>query len=136
MASNIEKSNLAPQLVVAVEGSVEYDIDPEEDRKVLRKIDWVVMPTMMIVLFFQCKTAFTHHRTSAWSIVTDELDIDLDKQSINYATVFGMNRDLRLTGSAFSWVITLFYFGQFASEYMSAYFIGRFQVVRVVGITV
>jgi hypothetical protein len=33
---------------------VEYFIDEDEDRAVLRKIDWVVMPTMMVVLFFQC----------------------------------------------------------------------------------
>lgn len=65
MTSKIEKSNLAPEQVAVLEGSVEYNIDPEEDRKVLRKIDWVVMPTMMIVLFFQCETASTHHRTSA-----------------------------------------------------------------------
>lgn len=67
--------------------------------------------------------------------MTDDVDTDLDKQSINYATVFGMNTDLNLSGSGFSWVITLFYFGQFASEYVSAYFISRFNVVRVVGIT-
>jgi ACS family allantoate permease-like MFS transporter len=60
---------------------------------------------------------------------------DLDKQSINYATVFNMNTDLHLTGSGFSWVVTIFYFGQLASEFVSAYFISRFQVVRVVGIT-
>ena len=57
MVPNIEEKGLAPEQVAAVEGSVEYHIDPEKDRKVLRKIDWVVMPTMMIVLFFQCETA-------------------------------------------------------------------------------
>lgn len=54
MASEIEKGALE-QVAPEVEGSVAYNIDPEEDRRVLRKIDWVVMPTMMIVLFFQCK---------------------------------------------------------------------------------
>jgi MFS transporter, ACS family, allantoate permease len=59
----------------------------------------------------------------------------LDKQSINYATVFGMNSDLKLTGLEFSWVVTIFYFGQLISEFISAYFIGRYHVVRVVGVT-
>jgi hypothetical protein len=67
--------------------------------------------------------------------VTDKLTADLDKQSINYATIFGMNTDLHLTGSGFSWVVTIFYFGQLASEFISAYFISRFNVVRVVGVT-
>ncbi len=55
MPAAIEKRNLAPEQVAAIEGSVEYSIDPEEEKKTLRKIDWVVMPTMMIVLFIQCK---------------------------------------------------------------------------------
>jgi ACS family allantoate permease-like MFS transporter len=59
----------------------------------------------------------------------------LDKQTINYAAVFGMQTDLSLSGSGFSWAITLYYFGQLASQYPSAYFISRFHVVRVVGIT-
>ena len=51
----IERSTVAPTAVVAGESAVEYFIAPEEDKKVLRKIDFVVMPTMMVVLFFQCK---------------------------------------------------------------------------------
>ena len=61
----MEKSDLAPEQLTVIEGSVEYDIDPEEDRKVLKKIDWVVMPTMMLVLFFQCEMTHNYHLTSA-----------------------------------------------------------------------
>ena len=57
MASNLEKSGLPPAEITALEGSAEYYIDPQEDRRVLWKIDRVVMPIMMVVLFFQCKTA-------------------------------------------------------------------------------
>lgn len=67
--------------------------------------------------------------------VPDCSETDLDKQSINYATVFNMNTDLHLTGLDFSWVVTIFYFGQMAGTFLSAYFISRFHVVRVVGIT-
>ena len=49
-----EKSNAPATGVQPV--AVEYFIRPEEERKVLWKIDRVVMPAMMIVLFFQCKT--------------------------------------------------------------------------------
>ncbi|KAH8817061.1 major facilitator superfamily domain-containing protein [Xylogone sp. PMI_703] len=113
--SKIEESKPPAEAeVIALEAAVEYFIDPEEDRRVLWKIDRVVMPIMMIVLFFQY----------------------LDKQSINYATVFNMNKDLNLSGLDFSWVVTLFYFGQMAGTFLSAYFISRYNVVRVVGITV
>ena len=60
---------------------------------------------------------------------------DLDKQSINYASVFGMNTDLHLSGQDYSWVVTLFYFGQMAGTFLTAYFISRFHVVRVVGLS-
>ncbi|KAF2102848.1 MFS general substrate transporter [Rhizodiscina lignyota] len=96
------------------EGQVEYFVDPEEEKKVVRKIDLYVMPALVIVFFFQF----------------------LDKQTINYAAVFGMQTDLHLSGSGFSWAITLYYFGQLASQYPSAYFISRFKVVRIVGITI
>ena len=46
-----------------------------------------------------------------------------------------MNKDLHLTGQDFSWVVTLFYFGQMAGTFISSYFIGRFHVVRVVAIS-
>jgi hypothetical protein len=52
--TKLEISGLAPVEITAIEPAVEYFIEPEEDKKVLWKIDRVVMPIMMIVLFFQC----------------------------------------------------------------------------------
>lgn len=51
--SQSEKNNVSTTGTQPV--AVEYSISPEEDRKVLWKIDRVVMPAMMAVLFFQCK---------------------------------------------------------------------------------
>ncbi|KAJ9139406.1 MFS general substrate transporter [Pleurostoma richardsiae] len=96
------------------EAVVEYHIDPAEEKAVLRKIDWIVMPAMTFVYFFQY----------------------LDKQTINYASVFGLNSDLNLTGTQFSWVVTLFYFGQLTSEFPASYLMSRFPVTKVVGVTI
>lgn len=60
---------------------------------------------------------------------------DLDKQSINYAAVFGLSEDLKLTGSEFSWAISLFYFGQLCSEYPAAYLMSRLPITVFVGVT-
>lgn len=87
-------------------------IDSDEERSVIKKIDRVIMPLMAFVYFFQY----------------------LDKQSINYASVFGLSDSLDLSGSEFSWAISLFYFGQLVSEYPAAYLMSRFSVVRFVGI--
>lgn len=32
-----------------------YNIDPEEERQVVRRLDCVIMPLMALVYFFQCK---------------------------------------------------------------------------------
>ncbi|KAH9873469.1 hypothetical protein IAQ61_004092 [Plenodomus lingam] len=93
---------------------VSYHIEPEDERAVLKKLDRVILPLMALVYFFQY----------------------LDKQSINYAAVFGLQEDLKLSGSEFSWAISLFYFGQFVSEYPAAYLMSRFPITIFVGITV
>jgi hypothetical protein len=38
-------------------GTAEYSIDPEVEKRVLRKIDMFVMPMMCLVFFTQCKFA-------------------------------------------------------------------------------
>ncbi|KAK6226072.1 pantothenate transporter [Colletotrichum tabaci] len=90
------------------------DFDAAEERAVVKKLDRVILPIMAVVYFFQY----------------------LDKQSINYAAVFGLSEDLRLTGSQFSWCVSLFYFGQLCSEYPAAYLMSRLPIVRFVGVTI
>ncbi|KAF9641076.1 hypothetical protein BFW01_g12882 [Lasiodiplodia theobromae] len=92
----------------------QYLIDPEDEKRVLRKLDRVILPLMALVYFFQY----------------------LDKQSINYAAIFGLQDDLSLTGTEFSWAISLFYFGQFCSEYPAAYLMSRLPITRFVGATI
>ncbi|KAF2165736.1 hypothetical protein M409DRAFT_67092 [Zasmidium cellare ATCC 36951] len=89
-------------------------IDPAEEKAVLRKIDRVILPVMALVYFFQY----------------------LDKQSINYAAVFGLQEDLGLSGQEFSWAVSLFYFGQLCSEYPAAYLMSRLPIVSFVGVTI
>ena len=96
------------------EAAVVYHIDAAEEARVRRRIDYFIMPAMVMVFFFQF----------------------LDKQTINYASVFGLSDSLDLSGSDFSWAVSLFYFGQLASQYPSAYFISRFPVVKVVSLTI
>ena len=114
----LPESKFNPQLEsvqdLAREDAVEYHIDADEDTRVRRRIDYFMMPAMVLVFFFEF----------------------LDKQTINYAAVFGLTNTLNLTGSGFSWAVSLFYFGQLTSQYPSAYFISRFPVTRVVGVTI
>ncbi|KAF5019162.1 hypothetical protein F66182_8841 [Fusarium sp. NRRL 66182] len=96
------------------EVAVFEEIDPEEERKLVRKLDRVIMPLMAVVYFFQY----------------------LDKGSVNYAAIFGLREDLKLTGHEFSWVVSLFYVGQLASEYPAGYILSRFHITRFIGATI
>lgn len=58
MASKLEVTNVSLAEITVLEGAKEYYLTADEDRRVLWKIDRVVMPTMMVVLFFQCKTVY------------------------------------------------------------------------------
>ncbi|KAL4880316.1 major facilitator superfamily domain-containing protein [Aspergillus karnatakaensis] len=87
-------------------------IDPAEEKRVLRKIDRVILPLMCTVYFFQY----------------------LDKQAVGYAAVFGLQEDLDLSSNEYSWVVSIFYLGQLASEYVFIYMMSRLQVARFVGI--
>lgn len=42
--------------VEAVEHGQVYNIDPAEERTVVRKLDCVIMPLMAVVYFFQCES--------------------------------------------------------------------------------
>ncbi|KAJ9111673.1 hypothetical protein QFC19_001032 [Naganishia cerealis] len=74
------------------EGSVEepaiaaFEIDPEIERRVKRKIDLVVLPIFGFIFMFQY----------------------LDKIALSYAVIFGMKTDLNLQGQDYSWCNSIF----------------------------
>ena len=57
-------------------------IDPVAEKKLLRKIDWMVIP-------FICITYLVTY---------------IDKATIGYAAVFGLQKDLGLVGDQYSWL--------------------------------
>ncbi|RDI85775.1 FACT complex subunit [Venturia inaequalis] len=87
---------------------------PEEEKRVVRKIDRVVLPLMCLVFFFQY----------------------LDKQSLSYASVFGLITDLNMTSSQYSWCSSIFYIGQLISEYPFIYLMSKLRLTKFVGVTV
>jgi hypothetical protein len=61
----------------------------EEERRVRLKTDLVILPLLCSVFFLQY----------------------LDKQSLSYASVFGLITDLGLKGTQYSWCSSIFYIG-------------------------
>ncbi|EFQ88421.1 hypothetical protein PTT_15706 [Pyrenophora teres f. teres 0-1] len=84
------------------------------EKRVLRKTDMVVLPMMCFVFFFQY----------------------LDKQSLSYASVYGLITDLDLKDNQFAWTSSIFYVGQLVSEFPFIYLVSRFNLPKFVGITI
>jgi hypothetical protein len=65
------------------------EIDPHAERRLVRKIDWMINP-------FICVTYLVTY---------------IDKATLGYAAVFNLQTDLHLHGTEYSWLGSLFYFG-------------------------
>lgn len=65
--------------VEAVNNDHTYHIDPEDEEKVVRKLDCVIMPLMALVYFFQCRF---DRATRELQTIRDFADLD-KKTSIN-----------------------------------------------------
>ena len=66
------------------------NVDPQEARQVLRKIDWHILPLLMGTYLLQY----------------------LDKSTVNFASVFGLRQGTNLHGQDYSWSLSIFYFGK------------------------
>ncbi|KAI1459273.1 major facilitator superfamily transporter allantoate [Annulohypoxylon moriforme] len=64
-------------------------LTPEDERKLLRKIDLHLMPLLCVVYGLNY----------------------LDKTTLSYASIMGIKKDLNLQGQDYSWIASIFYFG-------------------------
>lgn len=90
-----------PALQFMADGEIEYT--PEESRKVLSKIDRVLMPLLCWVYLIQFA----------------------DKTSLNYASLMGIREDTHLDPKSqqYSWVSSIFYAGYIFWEYVPLHFL-------------
>ncbi|GAM91251.1 hypothetical protein ANO11243_092980 [Dothideomycetidae sp. 11243] len=85
---------------------------PEEERSVRRKIDWRLVPIMLVVNGIQF----------------------VDKLTISYAATYGLIKEAHLKGQQFSTLITLFYVGYLVAQYPANYIMQRYPVGKVITI--
>ncbi|KAK9893892.1 MFS general substrate transporter [Cystobasidium minutum MCA 4210] len=83
----------------------------EEHNKVLRKIDWRLMP----ICAWACGLQF------------------VDKGALGAAATYGMREDIHLVGQEFSWCVTVFYFGYLIGAPIMARIVQRYHAGRVLG---
>ncbi|WVW83469.1 hypothetical protein I302_105490 [Kwoniella bestiolae CBS 10118] len=81
-------------------------VDPAVLKRVLRKIDLVLMPVMMLCEFFQF----------------------LDKSSISYAKLFDIEKATGMHGQQFAWLGSIFYIGYLFWQPFAAFLLVRIPV--------
>ncbi|KAJ5335596.1 hypothetical protein N7452_007999 [Penicillium brevicompactum] len=85
-----------------------------DDNRLLRKVDWHLLPIMFLTYFLQM----------------------IDKISINYANVMGLQDDLNMTGNDFSWLATSFFIAYAVAEIPQGALLQRFSVTKVLGVNI
>ncbi|KAH6880705.1 major facilitator superfamily transporter [Thelonectria olida] len=94
---------LHPQLA---EGHPRNAEDGEMAKRVLRKIDYYIIPVLFITYILNF----------------------MDKTILSSASVFGLRDDTKLQGQNYSWVSSIFYFGYFAWTYPTSLLIAKLPV--------
>jgi Major Facilitator Superfamily len=89
-------------------------LTPENNARVLRKIDWHILPIILGIYFLQ----------------------SLDKATLAYASVFGLIDSTHLVGLQYSWLGSVVYLAQLVVQPLTAYLLvkvplGKFLAVSI-----
>ncbi|KAK8854473.1 hypothetical protein IAR55_003211 [Kwoniella newhampshirensis] len=86
----------------------------EENRRVLRKLDSVLLPLTMIAYTLQY----------------------VDRSAMSYAAVFTFRRDLHLTSDDYAWLGSVFYLGYLFFEFPGSYLLQRLPLSKTMGTSI
>ncbi|KAM0334513.1 hypothetical protein ACHAQA_001542 [Verticillium albo-atrum] len=93
---------------LAAHGEIAYTY--EEERAVLRRINWRVLPILLGSYFFQ----------------------QLDKSSLSYVSIFGIIEDANLVGRQYSWLGSILYFAQLVWQPAAAFILVKLPYGKVI----
>ncbi|KAI0198170.1 putative MFS allantoate transporter [Astrocystis sublimbata] len=89
-------------------------IDPAEERKLVRKIDLMILPYLAVCYAF----------------------FYIDKTTLSYAAIFGIREDLNLTGADYNWLSSVFYFGFLFWAFPTNFLMQRLPIGRYLGVNI
>ncbi|KAJ7647137.1 MFS general substrate transporter [Roridomyces roridus] len=88
-------------LAILGSSAIRREITEQENAAVLRKIDKVILPVILMVYFLQ----------------------QLDKSSLSYTSIFGIVKETGLVGSQYSWLNSILYVAELVWQPASSYFL-------------
>ncbi|KAI1169688.1 putative MFS allantoate transporter [Nemania sp. FL0916] len=89
-------------------------IDPVEERKLVRKIDFMILPYLAVCYAF----------------------FYIDKTTLSYAAIFGIREDLDLQGSDYNWLSSVFYFGFLFWAFPTNFLMQRFPIGKYLAVNI
>ncbi|KAJ5764585.1 MFS allantoate transporter [Penicillium manginii] len=95
--------------IETIDGSYE-PLSPEEDKRILRKLDMCLLPVMALSYLFQY----------------------LDKSALASTAIMGLREDLNLTGEEYSWSSGIYYFGYLVASYPAGVLMVRWRVGKFI----
>jgi MFS family permease len=93
---------------------VNEPVDPAEERRVKRKIDWMILPYLAVCYAF----------------------FYIDKTTLSYAAIFGIRDDLKLVGTEYNWLSSIFYFGFLVAAFPQNFLMQRLPIGRYLGFNI
>ncbi|CAG8216443.1 unnamed protein product [Penicillium salamii] len=89
-------------------------LDPTDEKRLVRKIDWILMPILITSYALQF----------------------LDKTSLAYSAILGLQEDLSLVGQEYSWTSSIFYIGYLVASYPISLGFVRFPLGKYLSILI
>lgn len=89
-------------------------VDAETSAKVLKKIDWHILPFLCITYGIQF----------------------IDKTYLGYSSIYGIIPDNHLVNQDYAWANSIFYFGYLLMEYPGVALLQRFPVAKFLGVNI
>ena len=105
LSNNADKA----ALFIAEHGEVSFDY--EEERRVLKRIDYRILPLILGAYFFQ----------------------QLDKSALSYVSIFGIMEDAHLTSKEYSWLGSVLYIAQLIFQPLAALLLVKLPTGKVIG---
>ncbi|KAJ5884382.1 hypothetical protein N7504_011954 [Penicillium tannophilum] len=88
--------------------------EPGEEKKLVRKIDLMILPFLSVCYAFYY----------------------IDKTTLSYAAIFGIKDDLKISGTEYSWLSSVFYFGFLFWSLPTNLLMQRFPIGKYLGVNI
>jgi sugar phosphate permease len=88
--------------------------DKAEEKKLVRKIDFIIIPYLAVCYAF----------------------FYIDKTTLSYAAIFGIREDLHLVGDEYNWLSSMFYFGFLVWAFPTNFLMQRLPIGKYLGFNI